>query len=187
PADQLKRLIRMKRGIILVTGTAGSGKSTTLAGMINWLDQNESRHVVTLEDPVEFLFENGRCTIHQREVGVDTLSFTAALKHIVRQSPDVIVVGEMRDRDTVEATMHAAETGHLVVSTLHTVNAAQTVERIVSFFPNEQHALVRAQLGTLIEGVISQRLLPRAGANGRVPAVELMLATPTIREMITQG
>jgi twitching motility protein PilT len=187
PVAQLEKLARLRRGIVLVTGTAGSGKSTTLASMIHFLNRNEARHIVTLEDPVEFLFESQRCTIHQREVGVDTLSFAAALKHIVRQSPDVIMVGEMRDRDTVESTMHAAETGHLVFSTLHTVNAAQTVERIVSFFTPEQHSLVRSQLGTLLEGVVSQRLLPCASGNGRVPAVELMLSTPTISEMIANG
>jgi twitching motility protein PilT len=187
PVAQIERLAKLRRGIVLVTGTAGSGKSTTLAAMINFLNQTEARHVVTLEDPVEFLFESALCTIHQREVGVDTLSFAAALKHIVRQSPDVIMVGEMRDRDTVEAVLHAAETGHLVFSTLHTVNAGQTVERIISFFPAEQHALVRAQLGSLLEGVVSQRLLPCSNGQGRVPAVELMLATPTIREMIAQG
>ncbi len=187
PVPQIERLARLRRGIVLVTGTAGSGKSTTLASMIHFLNRNEARHIVTLEDPVEFLFESQRCTIHQREVGVDTLSFAAALKHIVRQSPDVIMVGEMRDRDTVEATLHAAETGHLVFSTLHTVNAAQTVERIVSFFSAEHHALVRTQLGTLLEGVVSQRLLPCASGNGRVPAVELMIATPTISEMIAEG
>ena len=187
PTGQLVRLAKLRRGIVLVTGTAGSGKSTTLAGIVNWLNQNQSRHIVTLEDPVEFVFDSYLCTIHQREVGVDTVSFATALKHIVRQSPDVIIVGEMRDRDTVEAVLHAAETGHLVLSTLHTVNASNTVERILSFFPIDQHAHVRSQLATLLEGVLSLRLLPRARGAGRVPAVELMLATPTVREMLSQG
>ncbi|MCE9636084.1 MAG: PilT/PilU family type 4a pilus ATPase [Planctomycetes bacterium] len=187
PAEQIIRLAQMRRGLVIVTGTAGSGKSTTLAGIVHWLNRNQARHIVTLEDPVEFLFEGKLCTIHQREVGVDTVSFATALKHIVRQSPDVIIVGEMRDRETVEAAIRAAETGHLVLSTLHTVNASQTVERILSFFPSEQHALVRSQLSMLLEGVISQRLLQRDGSGGRVLAVELLLATPTIREMLAQG
>jgi twitching motility protein PilT len=187
PTPQLLKLARLRRGLVLVTGTAGSGKSTTLAGLISWLNQNESRHVVTLEDPIEFLFKDGRCTIHQREVGVDTLNFSSALRHVVRQSPDVIMVGEMRDRETVEAALSAAETGHLVLSTLHTVNACQTVERILWFFPPEQHALIKHQLSLLLEGVVSQRLVPRASGRGRVPAVELLLGTPTIREKLAEG
>jgi twitching motility protein PilT len=187
PVDQMVRLAKLRRGLILVTGTAGSGKSTTLAGMVHWLNRNEARHIVTLEDPVEFLFEGQRCTIHQREVGVDTLSFANALKHVVRQSPDVIIVGEMRDRDTVEAAIRAAETGHLVMSTLHTTNASQTIERILSFFTPDQHQLIRSQLATLLEGVMSQRLLKRKDGAGRVLACELLLSTPTIREMLAQG
>lgn len=187
PTEQLIKLARLRRGLVLVTGTAGSGKSTTLAAMIHWLNRNERRHVITLEDPIEFLFSDKRCTIHQRELGVDTLSFSAALKHAVRQSPDVIMVGEMRDRETVEAALMAAETGHLVFSTLHTVNASQSIERILWFFPEEQHALIRKQLSMLLEGVVSQRLLPSSGGRGRVPAVELMLGTPTVREMLSAG
>jgi twitching motility protein PilT len=187
PAQQLINLCRMRRGLVLVTGVAGSGKSTTLAAMLNWINQNESRHVVTLEDPIEFLFHDENSTISQREVGVDTLNFAAALKHVVRQAPDVIMVGEMRDRETVEATIQAAETGHLVFSTLHTVNAVQTVERILAFFPPHHHGLIRMQLSMLLEGVISQRLVNRAGTYGRVPACEVLLATPTVREMIAEG
>jgi twitching motility protein PilT len=187
PEEQLIRLVRLKRGLVLVTGTAGSGKSTTLAAMLDWLNKNEERHVVTLEDPVEFLFEDDRCTFNQREIGVDTVSFHAALKHIVRQAPDVIMVGEMRDKETVESVLQAAETGHLVFSTLHTVNAVQTVERIISFFPPHHHNLIRMQISMLLEGVISQRLIARRSEFGRVPAIELMTATPTVRELLADG
>jgi twitching motility protein PilT len=187
PEEQLIKLVRLKRGLVLVTGTAGSGKSTTLAAMLDWLNKNEERHVVTLEDPVEFLFEDARCTFNQREIGVDTVSFHAALKHVVRQAPDVIMVGEMRDRETVESVLQAAETGHLVFSTLHTVNAVQTVERIISFFPPHHHNLIRMQIAMLLEGVVSQRLIARRGEYGRVPAIELLLATPTVREMLNEG
>jgi twitching motility protein PilT len=187
PEEQLIRLARMKRGLVLLTGTAGSGKSTTLAAMLDWLNKHEQRHVVTLEDPVEFLFEDDRCTFNQREIGVDTVSFHAALKHVVRQAPDVIMVGEMRDKETVESVLAAAETGHLVFSTLHTVNAVQTVERIISFFPPHHHNLIRMQISMLLEGVVSQRLIVRRNEYGRVPAIELMLATPTVRELLAEG
>jgi twitching motility protein PilT len=187
PDEQLVRLARLRRGIILVTGTAGSGKSTTLAAMLDWLNHNEQRHVVTLEDPVEFLFEDDKCTFNQREIGVDTLSFTAALKHVVRQAPDVIMIGEMRDKETAESALQAAETGHLVFSTLHTVNAVQTVERVMSFFPPHHHNLIRMQLAMLLEGVVSQRLIAKRSDAGRVPAVELLMATPTVRELLAEG
>ena len=187
PTKQVTQLARTRRGLVLVTGTAGSGKSTTLAGILQWLNLNTSRHIVTLEDPVEFLFRDARCTVHQRELGVDTLSFAAALRHVVRQSPDVIMVGEMRDRETVEAVLSAAETGHLVLSTLHTVNACQSIERILWFFPPDQHPLIRHQLSMLLEGVISQRLVQRANGHGRVPAVELLLGTPTVHQMLAEG
>ncbi len=187
PAQQLVTLCRLHRGLVLVTGVAGSGKSTTLAAMISWINTNDTRHIVTLEDPIEFLFVDDRSTISQREVGVDTLNFSAALKHVVRQAPDVIMVGEMRDRETVEATLQAAETGHLVLSTLHTVNAVQTVERVLAFFPPHHHNLIRMQLSMLLEGVISQRLVNRSGKYGRVPACEVLLGTPTVREMLADG
>jgi len=187
PEEQIIRLARLRRGLVLVTGTSGSGKSTTLAAMLDWLNRNERRHIVTLEDPVEFLFDDDKSTFNQREVGVDTLSFDAALKHVLRQAPDVIMVGEMRDTSTVEAVLRAAETGHLVLSTLHTVNASQTVERILSFFPPHHHNLIRMQLSMLLEGVISQRLVARRSAAGRVPAIEMLLATPTTRELLSEG
>jgi twitching motility protein PilT len=187
PEEQLIRLVKLRRGLVLITGTAGCGKSTTLAAMLDWLNRNESRHIVTLEDPVEFLFEDEKCTFNQREIGVDTLSFHAALKHVVRQAPDIIMVGEMRDKETVESVLQAAETGHLVLSTLHTVNAVQTVERIISFFPPHHHNLIRMQLSMLLEGVMSQRLIVKRGDHGRLPAFELMMATPTIRELLAEG
>ena len=187
PEEQIIKLARLRRGLVLVTGTAGSGKSTTLAAILDWMNRNVCRHIVTLEDPIEFLFEDQKCTINQREVGVDTLSFHAALKHVVRQAPDAIMVGEMRDKETVEAVLQAAETGHLVLSTLHTVNAVQTVERIMSFFPPHHHNLIRMQLSMLLEGVVSQRLLPRRGDYGRVPAIEMLLGTPTVRELLAEG
>jgi twitching motility protein PilT len=187
PEEQLIRLASLRRGLVLVTGTAGSGKSTTLAAMLDWLNRNEQRHVVTLEDPVEFLFDDMKCTFNQREVGVDTLSFESALRHVVRQAPDVIMVGEMRDKDTCESVLRAAEMGHLVLSTLHTVNASQTVERIISFFPPHHHNLIRMQLSMLLEAVVSQRLIARRSQSGRVPATELLLATPTVRELLADG
>ncbi len=187
PEQQMINMARLRRGLVLVTGTAGSGKSTTLAALVNWINRHEHRHIVTLEDPVEFLFKDDQCTINQREIGVDTLGFESALKHVVRQSPDVIMVGEMRDRATVEAVLMAAETGHLVFSTLHTVNAVQTIERILAFFPPHHHNLIRMQLSILLEGVVSQRLIPRSGKFGRVPAIELMLGTPTVRELLAEG
>jgi twitching motility protein PilT len=187
PTDQLIKLSKLHRGIVLVTGIAGSGKSTTLAAMINWLNQNERRHIVTMEDPIEFMFEDQLCTINQREVGVDTLSFAAALKSVVRQAPDVIMVGEMRDQDTIRAALQAAETGHLVFSTLHTVNAVQTVERIISFFEPHHHDLIRNQLAMMLEGVVSQRLIPTSDGEGRIPAVEILLSTPTTRDMLAEG
>jgi len=187
PGEQLKRLAGLKRGLILVTGVAGSGKSTTLASMIEFVNRQLGRHVVTIEDPIEFVFEDKLSVVSQREVGVDTLTFSTALKHCVRQSPDIIMIGEMRDKDTMDAAINAAETGHLVLSTLHTVNAVQTVERIISVFPPHQHGLLRLQLAMVLQGVISMRLIQRKDAGGRVPAVELMLNTPTIREVLMEG
>ena len=146
PIDQLKRLASLKRGLVLATGIAGSGKSTTLASMIEFINRNYSKHIITIEDPIEFLYEDRRSIVNQREIGSDAPSFPLAMRHAVRQSPDVILIGEMRDRETMEAAIGAAETGHLVFSTLHTVNAVQTVERIITFFPPHQHDLIRLQL-----------------------------------------
>ncbi len=187
PEEQLIKMARMRRGLVLVTGVAGSGKSTTLGAMLDWINKNEQRHIVTLEDPIEFMFADDRSTVNQREVGVDTLSFASGLRAVVRQAPDVIMVGEMRDQDTVMSVLQAAETGHLVFSTLHTVNAIQTVERIMSFFEPHHHDLIRTQLAMSLEGVVSQRLVPRRGSLGRVPAVEMMLSTPRIKELLSEG
>ncbi|HLU47080.1 MAG TPA: PilT/PilU family type 4a pilus ATPase [Planctomycetota bacterium] len=187
PTEVLRRLSAMKRGLVLVTGQTGSGKSTTLAAMVNFINDNFRRHIVTIEDPIEFVFRDRRSLIDQREVGADTPDFLSALKMALRQSPDVILIGEMRDRETMETAIAAAETGHLVLSTVHTVNATQTVERIINFFPPHQHALIRMQLSLVLQGVVSQRLLPLKSGSGRVPAVEIMVNSPTIGELLSHG
>jgi twitching motility protein PilT len=188
PQEGLKKIAALKRGLVLVTGIAGSGKSTTLAALIEYINQTEQKHIVTIEDPIEYLFQDQKSMIQQREIGLDTRSFATALKHVVRQSPDVILIGEMRDHETVEAAISAAETGHLVFSTLHTVNAIQTVERIINFFPPHQHTVIRLQLSLVLQGVVSQRLMVRSDQErGRIPAVELMLSTPRVRELLEQG
>ena len=187
PEGPLSKLASVQRGLVLVTGVTGCGKSTTLAAMINYINEQFQKHIVTIEDPIEFTFKDGRSIISQREIGIDTQDFYYALKFCVRQSPDVIMIGEMRDKETMEAAISAAETGHLVLSTLHTVNAQQTVERIINFFPPHQHQLIRLQLSMILEGVVSQRLLPRKGQSGRVPAVELMMKSPTVRDILLEG
>jgi twitching motility protein PilT len=187
PAAPLQRLAQQPRGLILVTGVAGSGKSTTIAAMIEHLNHTSPKHIVTIEDPIEYTFKDDKCVIDQREVGYDTESFSAALKSVVRQSPDVIMIGELRDRDTMDAAFHAAETGHLVFSTLHSTNAMQTVDRMINFFEPHEHAFLQLQMSLLLEGVVSQRLLPRVDGTGRVAVVELMLATPTVRELLLAG
>lgn len=186
PSSELMQLSTRQRGLILVTGVAGSGKSTTLAGMIQYMNQTMERHVVTLEDPVELLFTEERCVISQREIGSDATSFADGLRHVLRQSPDVILIGEIRDAATVTAALEATETGHMVLSTMHTVNAAQTVDRILGFFPAERHAQVRQRMADNLAGVLSQRLLP-AREGGQVPAYELMVSTPHIRELLEEG
>jgi twitching motility protein PilT len=187
PTGPISKLCRLQRGLVLVTGIAGSGKSTTLASMVEGMNDHTDRHIVTIEDPIEFVFRDKRCAITQREIGIDSPDFATALKHVVRQTPDVILLGEMRDRETIESALQAAETGHLVLSTLHTINAVQTVERIISFFPPHQHATIRLQLALVLEGVISQRLITRRAAAGRVPAVEVLLGTPTVKELLLEG
>jgi len=187
PIRQLEELASMQRGLVHVTGQTGSGKSTTLATMVDFMNHHFARHIITIEDPIEYIFTDRKSMINQREVGFDTRNYVAALRHVVRQTPDVILIGEMRDQETVASALAAAETGHLVLSTLHTVNAVQTVERILNFFPPHQHDEVRMQLSLVLEGVVSQRLLPRKNDQTRVPAVEILLATPTIRDMIYEG
>jgi twitching motility protein PilT len=187
PTAELERLALRKRGMMLVTGIAGSGKSTTLSGMIQFMNTTSERHVVTLEDPIEMLFTEKRCVISQREIGIDCPTFHQGLRHALRQSPDVILIGEMRDRETVTAALDAAETGHLVMSTMHTVNAAQTLDRILGFYPAEQHKQIRMRLADNMCAVLSQRLLPRAEGRGMVPAFELMTSTPRIRELLENG
>jgi twitching motility protein PilT len=173
-----------ERGMVLVTGTTGSGKSTTLAAMIDQINNTRSCHVMTVEDPIEFLHKDHRSLINQREVSVDTQSFALALRSALRQDPDVILVGEMRDYETIETALVAAETGHLVFSTLHTMDATETINRIISVFPPHQRKQIRIQLASVLKAVISQRLLPRADGTGRAVAVEVMVATPYIRDCI---
>ncbi|GAB4251925.1 type IV pilus twitching motility protein PilT [Deferrisoma sp.] len=180
----VEELAMEPRGLILVTGTTGSGKSTTLASMIDYINQKKTCHIITIEDPIEFLHRDKKSIINQREVGFDTLSFAGALKSALRQDPDVILVGEMRDFETIETALVAAETGHLVLSTLHTVDAAETIHRIISVFPPYQQKQVRLQLASILRGVISQRLVPRADGKGRVPAVEVLVSTARVRECI---
>jgi len=173
-----------QRGLILVTGTTGSGKSTTLAAMIEHINSARTCHIMTIEDPIEFLIRDRRSIVNQREIGVDTQTFAAALRAALRQDPDVILVGEMRDFETIETALTAAETGHLVLSTLHTLDATETINRIISVFPPYQQKQVRIQLSSILKAVISQRLVPRADGKGRVPALEVMIATARVRECI---
>jgi twitching motility protein PilT len=180
----IEELAARPRGLVLVCGTVGSGKSTTLAAMIDSLNRREARNVITIEDPVEFLFRDKKCTISQREIGLDTATFSEGLKHILRQDPDVIMIGEIRDIDTMRIAIMAADTGHLVLSTLHTIDATQTINRIISFFPPHQHEEVRFMLAGTLLGVVAQRLVPRSDLEGRIPAAEVMLVTATIREYL---
>jgi len=180
----INKLALEERGLIIVTGTTGSGKSTTLAAIIDLINMNRNVNIMTIEDPIEYLHRDKRSIVNQREVGTDTRSFAVALRAALRQDPDVILVGEMRDVETMETAMTAAETGHLVMSTLHTTDATETVNRIISSFPPYQHSQIRAQLSSILKGIISQRLMPMADGRGRVPAVEVLLATSLIKECI---
>ncbi len=180
----LKKIAEEQRGLVLVTGATGSGKSTTLAALIDHVNSNRTAHIVTVEDPIEYLHRDRKCIINQREVGFDTAGFAPALKSALRQDPDVILVGEMRDLETTETALAAAETGHLVLSTLHTIDATETISRIVSMFPPHQQRHIRLQLSNVLKAVISQRLIPRVEGKGRVAAVEVMLSTARIRELI---
>ncbi len=181
----MEKIAMEQRGMVLVTGTTGSGKSTTLAAMINHINSYRNCHLITIEDPIEFLHRDRKSIINQREVGQDTLSFQNALRAALREDPDVVLVGEMRDLETIEIAMLAAETGHLVFSTLHTLDATETINRIISAFPIEHQQSIRLQLAGILKSVISQRLLPRGDGKGRAPAVEVLLSTARIRECIS--
>ncbi|MDF1798192.1 MAG: type IV pilus twitching motility protein PilT [Planctomycetota bacterium] len=180
-------LLTRPRGLVLVTGPTGSGKTTSLAAMINWINENAEKHIITIEDPIEYYHEHKQSLVVQREVGVDVPDFAEALRRALRQDPDVILVGEMRDLETISAAITAAETGHLVFGTLHTTGSARTVDRIIDAFPANQQEQIRAQLSTSIQAVISQVLLPRADGNGRVAAFEVMLMNPAIGNLIRKG
>ena len=180
----LRKLALLPRGLILVTGPAGSGKSSTLAAMIQYINSNKRCHIITIEDPIEYMHGNDLSIVEQRELNIDTDSFADALKHVVRQSPDVILVGEMRDLDTISTAITAAETGHLVLATLHTIDAPQTVHRIIDVFPGNQQEQIRTQFAGSLAAIISQQLLPSADGKGRVPAVEILINTPGIRSQI---
>lgn len=180
----LKTIAEAERGMILVTGVTGSGKSTTMAALLNHINQHANKHIVTLENPIEFLHRDLQSSITQREIGVDTESFRMGLRAALRQDPDVVLIGEMRDAETIDTAMKAAETGHLLISTLHTADAQTTIMRIMAMFPPEEQDVVRVRLAESLHAVVSQRLLPRADGQGRVAALEVMVVTPTIRELM---
>ncbi|MDR1519119.1 MAG: type IV pilus twitching motility protein PilT, partial [Planctomycetota bacterium] len=184
PVDTFKRMCGLAKGLLLVTGATGSGKSTTLAAMVDYINTTEDGHIVTIEDPIEFLHRNKRCLINQREVGPDTLSFAAALKHVLRQDPDTVLIGEMRDMETVQLGLELSETGHLTMATLHTSDAVQTINRIIDIFPHGQQAQIRTQLSFVLESIISQQLVRLTGGHGRCVAMEILIATHGIRANI---
>ena len=185
--DSIAQFATLARGLVLVTGPTGSGKSTTLAALIDLVNRTRADHIMTVEDPIEFLHPNHRSLVNQREVGHDTHSFAAALKHVLRQDPDVILIGELRDLETISIALTAAETGHLVFATLHTQDAAQTIDRIIDVFPPHQQGQVRSQLAATLQGVVCQALLKRASGQGRVVATEVLVATPAINNLIREG
>lgn len=180
-------LTEKRRGLVLVTGPTGSGKSTSLASLMDIINENHSQHCITLEDPIEYVHNHKRCIINQREVGLDTEGFGNALRAALREDPDVILVGEMRDLETIQIALEAAETGHLVFSTLHTIGAAPTIDRVIDVFPPHQQQQVRIQLAGVLEAVISQQLMPTIGGRGRIAAFEVMLATPAIKNLIREA
>ncbi|MDQ3895633.1 MAG: type IV pilus twitching motility protein PilT [Actinomycetota bacterium] len=185
--ESVATFARLPRGFVLVTGPTGSGKSTTLASIIDLINRERAGHIMTVEDPIEFLHPHKRCLVNQRERGTDTYSFAAALKHALRQDPDVILVGEMRDLETIQVALTAAETGHLVLGTLHTQDAPQSVDRIIDVFPPEQQEQIRVMLAGTLQGVLCQQLLPTADGKGRAAACEVMIATPAVRNLIREG
>ena len=184
--EQIRKIAESPRGIVLVAGSTGCGKSTTLAAMIEHINTNSKKHIITLEDPIEYVFEDNQCVVEQREVGLDTLSFHHALKHVLRQDPDIIMIGEMRDSISFTAAMSAADTGHLVLSTLHTTNAAQSVNRILDFFKADEREQIRRQLAGTLQAVICQRMVGTI-AGGMTPALEIMINTPTVKKLIEEN
>ena len=185
--EVIANLARKPRGLILVTGPTGSGKSTTMAAMINLINEEQSCNIITLEDPIEYLHRHKKSLINQREVNADTRSFANGLRAVLREDPDVILVGEMRDMDTISIAVRAAETGHLVLATLHTSDASQTIDRIIDVFPPYQQQQIRTQLSLTLQGIISQQLLPRRSGTGRAVAVEILVATPAVRNLVREG
>lgn len=185
--ESVVELTKKKRGLVLVTGPTGSGKSTTLASLINIINRDHTKHIITLEDPIEYLHTHKKSVVNQREIGIDTNSYAGALRAALREDPDVILVGEMRDLDTIATAITAAETGHLVFSTLHTIGAVPTIERVIDVFPTNQQQQIRLQLATLVEAIISQQLMPLVTGKGRVAAFEIMYANPAIRNLIREG
>ena len=183
----LERVAEAERGMVLVTGVTGSGKSSTMAAMVNYINQHENRHILTLENPIEFLHTDQQSSITQREIGSDTTDFKMGLRAALRQDPDVVMIGEMRDAETIDTAMKAAETGHLLISTLHTPDAQSTILRIMAMFPPEEQDVVRIRLSETLTSVVSQRLLPRADGNGRAVAAEILIVTPAVRDMIADG
>jgi twitching motility protein PilT len=186
-ARVLAGLTQYRQGLVLVTGPTGSGKSTTLAAMIDLINETRRGHIVTIEDPIEFVHQDKLCIVSQREVGIDTESFIDAMRSVVRESPDIILIGEMRDVETMHACMQAAETGHLVFSTVHTPSAYETMDRIVNMFPPDEKKHILQRLANTLRGIVAQKLVPRAGGQGRIAAVEIMINTPTVEKMIEDG
>ncbi|MDD4956680.1 MAG: type IV pilus twitching motility protein PilT [Candidatus Omnitrophica bacterium] len=187
PADVVQKFCYTHRGLVLVTGATGSGKSTTLAAMVDEINANRTCHIVTIEDPIEFVHKNKKSIIDQRQLFQDTYSFGSALRHVLRQDPDVILIGELRDLDTIQAALVIADTGHLVLGTLHTSDSIQTINRIVDVFPSHQQKQIRVQLSFVLIAILSQQLIPRAGKKGRVLAAEVLVATPAVRSMIREN
>jgi twitching motility protein PilT len=183
----IREFTKLPRGFVLVTGPTGSGKSTSLASMVDIINHEREEHILTIEDPIEFLHKHGRCIVNQREIGSDAVDFATALRAALRQDPDVILVGEMRDLETISTALTAAETGHLVFATLHTQSASQTVDRIIDVFPPHQQGQVRMQLSIALQGIVTQQLLPTADGSGRVAACEVMVPTPAVRNLIREG
>ncbi len=183
----IHQIAKLPKGLVLVTGPTGSGKTTTLASIINYINEERTNHILTIEDPIEFVHPNKKCIINQREIGMDTLSFANALRHVLRQDPDVILIGELRDLETIQAALNIAETGHLVFATLHTNDAPQSINRIIDVFPANQQEQVRVQLSFVLEAIVSQQLLPNMSGTGRIMVCELLMATPAIRNLVREA